>query len=351
MNSIISWLGSARDYFLSQYYSASGWPYVGGLIGSVFYYLYLFFYYFSYYFGQFNSWLVWAAGRINQILDWNLIKNKILEWFPALQSVYDWVRNEWNNIISDVTTWWGASNNPIRVFISSAISVAIAPFNWVITEFNNLKVAWDNFWTVTFPEWKAKAEAIISFFVGEFDLFRQDPIKYLREKFEIYILPWAIENIPFVGTVYNWYINHKEFITEFLNDPWGYLVNWAKETIAAWVSEHLPWLPKAFTFFENLWEDVTSFFNNPTVWLANIIDFEFIGDDLSEGVKAGGGTDELVAEIASTLPDIKTVSNELIDILSSEELMKADEFWADVELALNEVISELEAAEAKKGAI
>jgi hypothetical protein len=329
MYSIISWLGSARDWLLSAYWTVDSWVYPFNKLSTPLYYIWLTFYYLTLLFGDFNNWLVWVQGRIEHMLDIYTVTSYFQTWITNATNAWNWIVNAWNNVTSIINTWWNTSNNPIRLFIEQAISTIQGLPDWFMNEFTSLKSAWDNFWSYTFPQWMTTLHDLGVSFLAFVASIGQEILSRLDAFWDETIFP-AIKSV-------------KEELSKLSFPSW--------DDIWSFVFSKLPWLPKAFAFFENLWEDITLFFTYPINWLFDRFSFDDIGDPLITMVEGAGGTDQHLADIASILPSIKTVSDELIDILSSEELMKADEFWADVELALNEVIAELEAAEAKKGAI
>jgi hypothetical protein len=301
MNSIISWLGSARDYFLSQYYSASGWPFVGGLIGSVFYYLYLFFYYLTYYFGQFNSWLVWAAGRINQILDITTITSYFSTWINYATNAWSWVYSHFSNVVSDVTTWWSASNNPIKLYIQQAIAAITAIPDWLVSEFTKLKSAWDNFWNVTWPQWMTTLHDLGVSFLAFVNSIGQTILSHLNAFWDSTIFP-ALESI-------------RQSLSS-LNIP-----SW--DEIWSFIFSKLPGIDDILNWWSETWTDVKDFFAEPTAWLLKRFSGDIFYSFLTPFIEDAGGTKEARDEAWKNIKPAEEEGDENLIILKDETLTQA----------------------------
>jgi len=329
MNSIISWLGSARDYLLSAYWTVSGWISPFNNLATPLYYIFLAFYYLTSSFIDFNNWLVWAAGRINQILDISTITSYFQTWINYATVAYNFIVGIWNYVRAVIEGWWGE--------VYPAIQTQFYQLGLTITGYGSQLLAlmapiqawWNDWSTVTFPQWIATLQDLWNQFTTLVASIGQTILSHLNAWWDSTIFP-ALQSI--------W-----QFLSSLNIPSWDEITNY--------VYSLMPGIADFLNWWSELSSNVKSFFTYPINWLLDKFSFDNIADPLINIIEGAGGTDAYLSDIASTLPDIKTVSGELIDILSSEELMKADEFWADVELALNEVISELEAAEAKKGAI
>lgn len=102
-------------------------------------------------------------------------------------------------------------------------------------------------------------------FIDELELFFQDPVTYLRYKWNFFILPWAIENIPFFSTLYHWFLDFSDAIDLFFQDPGKFIL----ETIDL-DGVILSWLKTWFPFYDDLvkiWGDMLEFFTDPWEWL------------------------------------------------------------------------------------
>jgi len=315
MNSIISWLGSIRDYFLSQYYSASGWPYVGNLIGSVFLYLYLFFYYLTYYFGQFNSWLVWATGRIDQILDITTITSYFSTWINCTLTAWSWVYSHFSNVVSDVTAWWNASNNPIRLYIGQAISTIQGLPDWFMSEFTSLKTGWDNFWNVTWPQWMTTLHDLGVSFLAFVNSIGQTILSHLNAFWDSTIFP-ALSSI--------WQSLSS------LNIP-----SW--DEIWSFIFSKLPGIDDILNWWSELSSNVKDFFINPITWLLGKWNWDIFFGWISPFFEAAGGTEAERDEQYSKVPEVHAAIDEHAAILKDPDLTAAHEVWGLIEPELAKI--------------
>jgi len=113
-------------------------------------------------------------------------------------------------------------------------------------------------------------DAAIAFFnnlVGEALAFISDPIGWFRNKFENDILPWAIVNIPFFGTLYSWYTNFKSELELFFDNPGNYLRDKFEYNILPWAIEHIPFLSTLYVISTKYIGEFGIFLDDPLRWL------------------------------------------------------------------------------------
>ena len=149
MNAIVSWLKSCESYFYNAYSEVYGWVYPFWLLSHPLLYVSRAFGWLAYYFSLFNNWLVWAGGEITKILNWDTIRSYILSWFRYLGNLGDLFYYFGQNVLSVVNTWWQSRLQDIQDLINIATQ-----------GFAALKVAWDNFWKVTWPQWTTKLDTV-----------------------------------------------------------------------------------------------------------------------------------------------------------------------------------------------
>ena len=111
------------------------------------------------------------------------------------------------------------------------------------------------------------AITFISSFMTEIELFFSNPINYLRTKFEYNILPWAIVNIPFFGTLYSWYTNFKSELEAFFSNPISYLRTKFEYNILPWAIGNIPFISMLYTFYLNYKGEFAVFIDDPIAWI------------------------------------------------------------------------------------
>ena len=102
------------------------------------------------------------------------------------------------------------------------------------------------------------------------ELFFQDPVNYLRDKWTTFVLPWVIENVPFFSTLYHWFLDFRSEIELFFQDPIKYLFE-IKDVDGLIHSMLMEWLPFYDTLCE-IWQDIRDFFADPLGWVYNKLD-------------------------------------------------------------------------------
>ncbi len=136
-------------FFFSIYAETAGWIWPFYLISAPFYQLYQSFVYITMYWINFTEWVdevwtiverIWTSEGILGLINW---------WFPALADVIQWFSDRWSWFVSVVGDWWDSTKTTVLGWIDIA------------TEgFNAVKVWWDEFWTITWPQWVATLEVL-----------------------------------------------------------------------------------------------------------------------------------------------------------------------------------------------
>lgn len=156
LDRIVEQLSSAADTCYEYMWIVNGWIYPFWYLQYPLYALYYAFYYLAHYFGEFNSWLDWAADRIVEILTASDIWAHFKYWFEAAANAWEWVRIAWTNVYMIVNVWWDSRVQDVKDLIAAATQ-----------GFNDLVVAWGNFWTITWPQWTGELVNLR----GEWDYF------------------------------------------------------------------------------------------------------------------------------------------------------------------------------------
>lgn len=139
-NTIVEAFESIANTMLEVYETTKGWIWPFQLISNPFYWLYTFFHTLASLFGQFLDWVTALADQIKNVLSWESIKNLILSWLPGLDSLIAWFSDWKNKVWGAVEFWWEEISTTVLGWIDAAVE-----------GLSDLKAAWDNFWTVTFP--------------------------------------------------------------------------------------------------------------------------------------------------------------------------------------------------------
>lgn len=151
INYIIEQLATARDRLLDAYNEVTGWIFPFGYLAYPLYGLYTAFYYLVYYFGNFNDWLVWADGRITQIISeydiWSILSTPI-SW---AQVAYNWVYYATYNVQTVITGWWSATSSTVMSWVYAANDYALFLYNSLLSSINIIQSQLDNL-DLEFPD-------------------------------------------------------------------------------------------------------------------------------------------------------------------------------------------------------
>lgn len=151
LDNIVIWLASARDWLRDAYEEVADWPIPFFYLCYPLYGLYVVFHYLTYYFGKFNEWVDYAHNWIEQILTEYDIYQAFKDYFTYAINAWNWILNFWTYVGAKVNEWW----KPTAATVQGWISIAAQGLN-------DLLVAWDTFWQITFPNWTTELLKISS---------------------------------------------------------------------------------------------------------------------------------------------------------------------------------------------
>jgi len=271
------------------------------ILGTPLWCLYCAFYYLTSSFIDFNTWLTWAAGRINQILDITTITSYFQTWINYAINAYNWVYLHFYNVVSDVTTWWSASNNPIRLYIDQAISTIQGLPDWFMSEFTSFKLAWDNFWSYTFPQWMASLQSLWNSFTTFVASIGQTILSHLNAFWDSTIFP-ALESI--------W-----QALAALQFPSW--------DEIWSFIFSKLPGIDDILNWWSETWTDVKDFFAEPTAWLLKRFSGDIFYSFLTPFIEDAGGTKEARDEAWKNIKPAEEEGDENLIILKDETLTQA----------------------------
>jgi len=158
-----SWFISAANIFLNLALDAYDWPIVGSWLGDGFAALVDFASDCAYALWKASNWYDDTIDLLSDILSWESIKSYIRSWLSGIEAAIAWFSNAFMNVVNIVDAWWNGMQSTVQDWIDAAtqgfdeLKAAWDNF-WTVTwpdildDITGLKAAWDNFWTVTFPD-------------------------------------------------------------------------------------------------------------------------------------------------------------------------------------------------------
>jgi len=149
INKIIEYLNDASDFFYDLYLECYYAPYIPGVVAYLFYQVCLVFNRLAWRFSDFGSWVDDVAYKLTKFFTELELDAWFKEWKTKILDAWNWVRYAWSNVTSIINDWW----SPVTTTVKGWIAVATQGLD-------TLKVAWDSFWKVTFPQWTSKLDTL-----------------------------------------------------------------------------------------------------------------------------------------------------------------------------------------------
>jgi len=141
IDDIFSLVWDIAQWFYLLYQDSKDIPIVGWLISPVFYAIHRAFWLMTTPIAQWYNWTYNVNEKLGEAFSWDTVKSLILSWLPDLEKVIAWWSDWWQQILWSIEEWWLGVQTAVKEWIAAA------------TEgLNSLIVAWDNFWTITWPE-------------------------------------------------------------------------------------------------------------------------------------------------------------------------------------------------------
>ena len=222
LTDIVYFFNDAADYFYDLYRKTYDWVVPFKYVSSIFLDICYVFEDLAWAFSDFGD-LIWDwKYEIAAILSWSTIRSYIRNWLPDLENMVVWWWDWWDWVTDTVDEWWYSTKYTVKGWIAIAVE-----------GLDTLKVAWGDFWNITFPQWTSTL----------------DNLGAAWDNFWTIILPGLISQID----------------------------------LAAWWSARLldiqGLVDSAFTLREGFWtgwqdwrDKVTEFFTDPEDWLYKAVD-------------------------------------------------------------------------------
>lgn len=145
LNSIVSWLTSAEDFFYDAYLEVRAWVYPFYYLSYPLYSLYSAFYYLAYYFSDFNEWVDWAANEVGNILSFSNIYSYFRTYFDYASDAWHWVRDAFYYITGIIDDWWWETKLTVQGWIDTAVQGFQSLLNQLDSLLASLQSEWSNF--------------------------------------------------------------------------------------------------------------------------------------------------------------------------------------------------------------
>ena len=87
-----------------------------------------------------SNWYEDTILLLREILSWSTIKSYIRSWLAGIESAIAWFFDWWYQVGNRIDYWWSGRVSIVQGWIDAATQ-----------GFDELKAAWDNFWTITWP--------------------------------------------------------------------------------------------------------------------------------------------------------------------------------------------------------
>ena len=149
INTTFSLIWGAAGFFYDAFLQVETWWVVGPLFATICLFVHNILWNLLTPIAHFGEWADEIANKVSSILTTSGILGLILSWFPWLDGVAEWFYNRWTWFATEVGSWWDTT----RTMVLGWIAVATEGLD-------TLKVLWDEFWLITWPEWSASLEVL-----------------------------------------------------------------------------------------------------------------------------------------------------------------------------------------------
>ena len=140
-------------YFYNAYVEVKDWVWPFSYLQYLFYYLHDAFYDLSYAILDFGDWVDDVWSKVQNILTSEGVLGLLKWWFPWLENVGLWFTDRWKWFTTSVGNWWETIKPTVLGWIELAKQLAKDLVANVQKELSQVHTSWDNFWTLTWPQW------------------------------------------------------------------------------------------------------------------------------------------------------------------------------------------------------
>jgi len=145
LTDIVYFFNDAADFFYDLYQETYDWIKPFKYVSNLFLFICYVFEDLAWAFRDFGD-LIWDwKYEIEGILSWSTIRSYIRNWLPDLEDAIEWWWDWWDWVTDTVDEWWYSTKNTVQAWIDVAVE-----------GLDTLKVAWSDFWNITFPQWTSK---------------------------------------------------------------------------------------------------------------------------------------------------------------------------------------------------
>lgn len=163
LDSIVKMFQDVSGFFYDAYLEVLGWVWPFWLLSYPLYDLSYASMWIATYMSLFSTLWEWAKWEIRTILNWEEIKSSIRSWLWGIEEVLDWWGSWWEWVAQEIDDWWSSVRYTVQGWIDAAVEGLEGAWQaWLdfrddlwpafVATFNDLKAAWDNFWTVILPD-------------------------------------------------------------------------------------------------------------------------------------------------------------------------------------------------------
>lgn len=164
----------------------------------------------------------WWSAKSSEV--WEYTWDRITRYVPNLIDIRNWFFDWIDNVTGVVDDWWSSTISVVRGLINKAKQDLQDLIASVKKALGNLQAAWEDFRTLTWPEWKRKFNTLSS----NWDSFRTQTFPALatwsgvNNLIESALKDW----FPFYPSLSQLWNSVAEFITDPLEYIWDRFADW-----------------------------------------------------------------------------------------------------------------------------
>lgn len=164
VDNIFSFVWDISQLFLDAYQEVKGWWWPFNLLQHPLYGLFRVFWNLLTPIAHFGDWVDDVWNKVQNILTTEGVLGLLKGWFPWLEGVGSWFANRWKWFTTTVGDWWDTTKPTVLGWIDTAKQLAKDLVASIQKELSQVHTSWDNFWTLTWPQWTKTLDTLSSSF-------------------------------------------------------------------------------------------------------------------------------------------------------------------------------------------
>lgn len=160
IDTIFSLVWDISDFFYDAFLEVKGWGWPLYLLQHPLWGLQRVFWDLLTPIAELGDWADDVAAKVSNILGKTDILLLLSTWLTYAENAWSWVQIAGEIIAYYINTWWKTALATVQGLINTAAAAVSTLIDNVAQGLSSLQTTWDNFWTMTWPEWTRKLDSV-----------------------------------------------------------------------------------------------------------------------------------------------------------------------------------------------